>query len=1224
MEQPAEPQPENRITIDGSHNIVIQNVSGSSIFINSKGESLEIPRELTYVPQIVVERELVGRAKELKELETALENGGKVVLYGMGGVGKTTLAKAYVDQHLKQFQHVVWATETDSAIAAFTENIRLIENLRKLELEIGAYGQEPEPRQRKVGIEQDTENRTRLFRMIMQVLAGLPGENLLIVDNALKDVEEAAFKEWLPGRNWQVLMTSREQLEEYTLLHLGVLEPAEAQALFQLHCQQVPDPENIEALLEEVGHHALTIELIAKTLRKKRGRMTVGEMLDHLRKHELDIEDLKKNISGVRHAEGQQLKLYSHLLRTFSLAELEGEELQLWALQQFVALPAYEFSFKELFELLNPPKDKKNALEEAINHLVVKGWLRENQATYAVAIHRMVQEVVQYQHPVTEQAIKGLMNQVIHFFSDEQALSPAELIVYVPYVRRLLTVIPDQTTDYAARLQFEAANAEKEVGNIRIAIPLYESAVQAMIRLHGENSKVVLGVQRELAGQYATIGEFEKAGVLLEQLLERASEFDGPGNVVYESIKASYGELLTKLGEYEKAEQWLTESLDYYQSKFGLHSTKVSTAQFDLGLFYEHLGRFEKAVDFLEQALESWTSLDGLDEIWKAGVHRALGRNYKNLGLYDKALAALQPAILTYEAYYGSEHPVIGGVKQDLADVFKAKGEYEKARVLLEAALELELKYYGANHPGICMLQSNLGSLYRHLNEHTKAEWYLKAAVDTSLQLYGSEHPFVAAYQHSLAVAYMDQRLFQEARSYLEQALETNKRCFGPGSPRINVSQADLGWIYFELGDLDKAIELVELSNVSNLTHYGDKHPDTSNTQKKLGFIYRKAGQYAKAISAFEACIAADISVLGAEHPAVEDTRFTLGQTLCQMEDYEEAALHLAWSLDYVTTHFGPQGRKLSNRQVALARVYKALGRFGEAEALIKAALHLSEQHFGTQHSEYAICQSDLGLLYRKMGRYQEALPLLISANAIDESRNDPRLYISLWNLALGYQDIGNYEMGFRLMTRVHDILQDKFGDEDIKTAEVKEELGWMHRDLKAPLEGIPLLKAAIQILNKHHGKNHQRLDVPCMKLGMLYREAGKLKQARKLAEAAYKNAAERQYGQADITLSGMQYYLALLYSELKKDAKALHLFEAALTHESAILGDRHPYIGYYKRDLGKLLYRQGKQEEGLRNLLEAREILEASLGPEHPKFVALVAEMGPLISNSATGNLPV
>ena len=87
--------------------------------IENKIDKLSLsPKEKKYLSQVppIDPSEVIGREKELQEISELLEKENKVVLVnGIGGIGKTTVAKLYTELNKDKFDHLVLCLPINSS-----------------------------------------------------------------------------------------------------------------------------------------------------------------------------------------------------------------------------------------------------------------------------------------------------------------------------------------------------------------------------------------------------------------------------------------------------------------------------------------------------------------------------------------------------------------------------------------------------------------------------------------------------------------------------------------------------------------------------------------------------------------------------------------------------------------------------------------------------------------------------------------------------------------------------------------------------------------------------------------------------------------------------------------------------------------------------------------------------------------------------------------------------
>ena len=678
----------------------------------------QIPRLLTKLP--LIKDKVIGRDQEIKELRTALEQESEVVLVnGMGGIGKTTTAMAYANQFKDQYVHIAWVEQLGDLTSDLTTNKLLSQNLG-------------------VSPSKDAVADTKL---IFNKLSSLNGPSLLIIDNA--DEQLNAFKDYLPkAPDWQVLITSRKELSFPKTISLDFLKEKDALALFFEHYGVNEGVETALEIIRTVDFHTLTIELLAKTAKKR--KISLRRLKQLLEDRGLQIG--RKIGFSIAHSREKLIeKLFPYLKAIFQ-TDVGFSEEELQVLKYFIGLPPIFISYEDLLGFLQTNEEEEERLDEltfALDQLQEKGWLTYDEEKESYKMHRVIQDVLFEQLKPTYQDLEVLVEGIsskLHL--DQSKDNPVDKFQYVPFGERVVFLFPEIEEESYANFLSNLAIIYRRLGRYTDAAKRQNQALVSDIKNFGELHPNVAICQSNLATVYKDLGNYEQAAKLLQAALES-------------DIK-NFGEL----------------------------HPNVAIRQSNLATVYQDLGNYEQAAKLLQAALES--DIKNFGELHPNVAIRQsnLAGVYRDLGNYEQAAKLLQAALVSGIKSFGDLHPNVATRQSNLALVYRDLGNYEQAAILLQAALESDIKNFGELHPNVAIRQSNLALIYRDLGNYEQAAMLLQAALVSDIKNFRELHPNVAIRQSNLAGVYQDLNQIPAAKELWEKSLETFLTVFGPDHPR--------------------------------------------------------------------------------------------------------------------------------------------------------------------------------------------------------------------------------------------------------------------------------------------------------------------------------------------------------------------------------------------------------------------------------------------------------
>jgi len=251
----------------------IENIhNNGTVNINHQAPHI-VPKVLTQQVGLANDIDFVGRKEELQKVDELLtQNSMLLLLNGIGGIGKSTLASYYLNQHKVQYDYYGF--------------IQVNENI-KLSLTTAL----------STSLDLQSEKLDELFHETMNKLQNLEGTKLLIIDDVKEmesQLDEMNTLMTLKNSGFKILFTSREVKEYIPQYILDIMSVEDARELFLKHFP-TDEIEKVDKILEYVDYHTLFIEITAKTLKKRKNTLTLDIAIEKFENGEFTV--VKRNKS---------------------------------------------------------------------------------------------------------------------------------------------------------------------------------------------------------------------------------------------------------------------------------------------------------------------------------------------------------------------------------------------------------------------------------------------------------------------------------------------------------------------------------------------------------------------------------------------------------------------------------------------------------------------------------------------------------------------------------------------------------------------------------------------------------------------------------------------------------------------------------------------------------------------------------------------------------------
>lgn len=681
------------------------------------------------------ERVFLDRPELMAKIDNAFKgpkNGIQTIaLVGIGGSGKTTLARQYAQQ---QQASVIWEINAETKGSLIGSFEKLAQALAKTEKDQAILR----------GLYTIKESAERKEKLILFVKEQLKLQNywFLVYDNVencsdIRNYFPKDSKTWGAGK---IILTTRNNNIQNSssikeVIPIGELSNAQKINLFMQirgHGENrdlIATQKDIE-FLQKIPPFPLDISVAAYYL--KTANVPYVQYLKYLSHHDESFTQVQQNL--LKEA-GEYAKTRYSII-TASVKQLVDTNKDFGDLLLFISL-----------------LDSQNIPRELINRYKSD-----------IVVDNFIYHLKKYSLIMNESSVPSVGSALsIHRSTQAIALSYLTEMLDLRKNKQLIQSVANVLESYLADIiQKEDFTRMKMITNH------CKSFLSQDVLQEGH----YLGLNTRIGQIYYLFGNYSKAQKILETNLDI---LDGQIHIDYPlkaEILSYLGNTHKKLGNHGKAEALLLQNLAIYKQHFPENEMGMAKALTYLGSFYRDQGKYEKAKDFLEQSLALYKTHfpDNPNETARAMVY--LGNVYRCLRQPEKSKDLLEQALAIYKKYFPDNHINIAWVLVHLSSPYRDLKEYDKAIRGLEQGIEIYKNHFSENHVEVAWALSHLGHTLRRIGKYERVKDSYAKSLSIYEKSYTKDHLAIGVVLRNLGKTYILEGNMDAAEKVLRQALE--------------------------------------------------------------------------------------------------------------------------------------------------------------------------------------------------------------------------------------------------------------------------------------------------------------------------------------------------------------------------------------------------------------------------------------------------------------------
>lgn len=674
----------------------ISDVTGKALLT----EAVRKAEPLLKAGRITCSEIFAGRDALIDQIHQTFQDRNVVFLHGMGGIGKSELARQYWKTHKDSYDTAVFARYNGSLAA-------LIADDKTFSVKGTA---------RKTTEDNVLQSDEEYARDKLEVLKAASNERtLIIIDNfdvPLKD--DPFFDTILEDADYRILVTTRcePNLKKYPVIRVGEIDDDTLKTLFITYANpnktliEADDPD-FDRLFDLTNRHTYTLELVAKHMEENDEIDYLSEMIDYLTEH--GFSELQ--------ADG-----YDNICKLFRFTALSPEEI--YFLRCLAMMPPGGISQKLFKKWIGSGFSVRS-------RLVDLSLIKINGEARTLALHPVIREVVLNELKPDYASCKAFMDKCAMVGEDA-----IPIMWSLPYEEK--ATLLECYTNFAQHIREISAETYPLFVNMSYlynfvakcpeAIALQERIYQFACSHYGAQSPEAMLICNRISWKYYNSQLLTQA---LPYYLTAADWFfQNPFYTSREShdvIRSCAGLLLAlylKEGNpdyLEKAREYLEKATLYGHNMIAASVNASDTFQLNLAYQVACMSRSRLRLHLAEQ----------------------------NYATAENDLAEFKTAIEKFSAATGQFNADWSSYYHHLGQLKHRTGHLQEAKTALEESYQIYLRYFSHKNPRMIEILEELMDCCIAMEDHHCAAQYLATALDSARAIFTKDHPTLLRLQET-------------------------------------------------------------------------------------------------------------------------------------------------------------------------------------------------------------------------------------------------------------------------------------------------------------------------------------------------------------------------------------------------------------------------------------------------------------------------------------------
>jgi tetratricopeptide (TPR) repeat protein len=809
----------------------------------------------------------IGRESLVQEVQACLiepsDHRKVIVVYGMGGVGKTQLALEICErsQIRNSFSPIFWINASSDVTTA-----EAFEN----------FAQELSQQEN-----QFPDGQARIS-FVKATLDTLDEPYLLIFDNYDNPSKFKSLRRFFPrNRNVAILVTTRNTDSGFLgqAIEMTAMEPNEAVELL-LHrtdqrCKDEHDTEESLNIVSRLGHLPLAIAQAGAFIRSR--KFPLRDFLSYYNRrrsfilnHTPDTWEYGLNVyttweismeqvsdQGLDRDDVNQMLTFCALLFQGNVEELSFDRLLFYAPVEMTWTDMFKsYETSESHKASKTDKlwdsDKFRDTISKLDKLSLVKMIGTGNSECNFSIHSMVCDWLKLRNDrisITKSLADAMVTLII--FMDVMDLQPQEGVLTGVnrdiniYILSCLHNLKDlkgllspkfSTSQILFDFKWRSATFLSSAGRYSLGAELYEEWLAAIGRNFNPQHPLFSTTTNNMGCNYANVRRYDDA----RKMFQRAIDAEFPPAFV------NLGICFRQQGNLSEAQVILEQALTQYDEKSNLGHPDSCLCMANLIAVFQAQGREDKAEELLQQLSARLTRHHKEGTTIRTATYMAVGNIYLAMKLYDQSEYMFKLALDAVVPEFGAASHRAVEINLRIGDTYQIQQKFGNAETIFRDTFNLGENSDEPDHLPMLVLCYRFGKMLLFRREYEEAKKAFSRAFKGYKAMFGLTHYFTSSSLHRLLETVKCTKDQALGRALCEETMAFGRKTLGARHRATRTCAFEFGIMFLRLENLSESERFFQLSLDADQDNPDPRDPLLLDGMEFLAHCFRLQGKYAE------------------------------------------------------------------------------------------------------------------------------------------------------------------------------------------------------------------------------------------------------------------------------------------------------------------------------------------------------------------------------------------